>query len=77
MVISLLIKIKIIAIIRNKNMQKIMIAIEKGSILDIENKDQIQSQEIKKEVKDILLNMSIIQAWFHKSRQVAKNTKPN
>jgi hypothetical protein len=62
MVISLLIKIKIIAIIRNKNMQKIMIAIEKGSILDIENKDQIQSREIKKEVKDILLNMSIIQA---------------
>jgi hypothetical protein len=62
MVISLLIKIKIIAIIRNKNMQKIMIAIEKGSILDIENKDQIQSREVKKEVKDILLNMSIIRA---------------
>jgi len=39
-----------------------MIAIEKGSILDIENKDQIQSREVKKEVKDILLNMSIIRA---------------
>jgi hypothetical protein len=62
MVISLLIKIKIIAITRNKNMQKIIIAIERGSILDIENKDQIQNRKIKKEVKDIHLNMRIIRA---------------
>ncbi len=43
-------------------MQKIIIAIERGSILDIENKDQIQNRKIKKEVKDIHLNMRIIRA---------------